>query len=229
MMGSSDSDRLGLLAHDLAHLIARIASDADLLALDALEAVAEAYGPGPRFDAVEAQLASRRAQIRESHQLAVDGIRLARIVGSPDRAVAVRFSPVRISDLLHRAIERSGIEHVRVSDGSAGKDVRVVCDDRLMFHAFLNLLVAARREQHGRSDATIETAFAFAEVVVRFPWVAGASGGSPQAAQLAALVTTSILALHGGSVSLDSEGPETQLRWPRDLTPGPHTVVVRPG
>jgi hypothetical protein len=227
-MAPSFPDAFALLAHELAHPLARMGSEADVLALKAVKELERAYGPGPRFEAAKSKVMLQRGRIREAHEAAEGALRQARLFTEADRGwIALHFRPVRLSFLVEGAVKRSPFRAADISvEGPDGHD-EVVCDEDLMQVALRNLLLLGFKWRSFPGELRVRLRREAENVVVSLPWSIPLSDGLLESDRLLDMndlnifLAKRILELHDGTLRRTESGvPETEIRWPYGLTPG---------
>jgi hypothetical protein len=227
-MALPSQDAFTVLAHDLAHQLARMGSEADLLALEAVKELERAYGSGPECEAVKSKIMAQRGRLREAHQSAATALRLGRLLTQADSGIHLYFGAVDLSSLLRKAVEGSFFRTVNVSVDSPGEQIKAVCDEELMGIALNNLLNIGFRYKRLPAEAKIRLGRASEDIVIYLPWSTPLRNAPLDIDDLGLLLAERILELHEGVLRRTaSEAPTTEVRWPHNLRSGHRDVPLR--
>lgn len=227
-MAPSWQDAFGFLAHELAHPLARLGSEADILALEAIRELERAYGPGPRYEAARSKIMAQRARVREAHEAAVGVIRLGSFVIQTDRgSIDLHLRPASLSSLVEETVKSSAFRTASLSiEAPEGRD-QAVCDEDLMRVALGNVLRSGLRKRRSPVDLRVRLRREAEDIVIALPWSTPSSDGPLDMEHLHIFIAKRILELHDGILRCTrSGGSETELRWPSELAPGERRVPL---
>lgn len=229
-MASSDRRWLGLLAHELAGPVARMGSEAELMAVEAVRELHRAYGPGPEYEAAEARILARRDGMREARSVVASFLRLAPLLVESTDAVNLSFAPTSLVTVISGAVEAySNLTQSQLRISIPDDGIEVTCDAGLMEVCLGCVLKCAVRDMKSGGRIEIQVAREAGEAVISVLTSVSAER-SPALLNgwLPETIAKAILDLHEGRLEEGDGNPRViQLRLPLGLTPGRRLVSPR--